>query len=59
MEFEIDPEAGVKVGQVIEQLNEIGVNVEKVDRVRQTERPIHDLPGRYEAHLTVSWDADS
>lgn len=56
--FKVTPGAGQKIDEVIEALEEIGVDVHEVDHVEQVEKRVGDLNGRYEAELYVQWEKD-
>lgn len=56
--FKVTPGAGKKVDEIIEALEEIGVEVYEVEGIEQVEKPVGSLNGRYEADLWVQWEKD-
>ncbi|AGM11751.1 hypothetical protein HCTV5_147 [Halovirus HCTV-5] len=58
MGLKLDAGAGEKLDEIIEALDEIGVDVYDVDHVECAEKPIGGLGTRYEADLYVQWEAD-
>lgn len=56
MALNLEPGAGEKLDEIIEALDEIGVEVVDADHMERVEKPIHGLGSLYEADLYVQWE---
>lgn len=59
MVLNLEPGAGEKLDEIIEALDEIGVDVVDADHVERVEKPINGFGSLYEADLYIQWEKDS